>query len=178
MTPVNAHVVLVGPMASGKSAVGRELAGLLGLPLSDLDAGIVARHGAITQIFARHGEEHFRALERGELLAALAGEPAVIATGGGVVLDPRNRADLAGSTVVELQIDAATAQRRLGQDSSRPILAGPDPIAAWSAVLADRAQHYSSLATITVDAAAGTAAEVASAIAARLPQNTVTRRTP
>lgn len=178
IAPVTSQVFLVGPMASGKSAVGRELAALLGLPFCDLDEVLVSRHGAIAELFAQHGEEHFRALERGVLVEALAGGAAVISTGGGVVLHPRNRKDLAGATVVELRIDAATAASRIGTDSTRPLLAGPDPVAAWSAIAAARAPHYASIATITTDAATGTPAELARAIALLLPQNTATRRTP
>lgn len=176
--PVSGQVVLVGPMASGKSSVGRELAVLLGLPFTDLDQVLVSRHGSIAELFAEHGEAHFRSLERQVLLEALNGQPSVLATGGGVVLDPLNREALGSATVVELQIDAATAAQRLGSDTTRPLLAGPDAITTWGAIAAARAKHYSSVAAITVDAATGTAAEVATAIAAAIAQNTPTRRTP
>ena len=64
-------LVFIGPMASGKSKIGRRVARTLRVPFIDTDKDIVAAHGPITEIFAQHGEDHFRALERAAVAAAL-----------------------------------------------------------------------------------------------------------
>ena len=89
----NQKIFLTGFMGSGKSTVGRRLARELSRDFVDLDEAIESLVGlAIPQIFAEYGESRFRELESQCLLrAATRGAPAVIATGGGVVLDPGNR---------------------------------------------------------------------------------------
>ena len=82
-------VALVGFMGAGKSAVGRELATALGIPLVDTDDLIVAEAGPIAAIFAERGEASFRALEADVVTAAIsaaADSPCVLALGGGAVL--------------------------------------------------------------------------------------------
>ncbi|MFT4230981.1 MAG: shikimate kinase, partial [Microbacterium sp.] len=79
-------IVLVGPMGAGKTSVGRRVAKRLGLPFTDTDKTVAAEHGPISAIFERHGEEHFRRLERDAVRRALAGG-GVVALGGGAVLD-------------------------------------------------------------------------------------------
>ena len=90
------NVFLIGPMGSGKSAVGRLLARLLDAPFYDSDAEIERRTGVdIPYIFEREGESGFRERER-EIIEELTGlEPIVLATGGGAVLRPENRQRLA-----------------------------------------------------------------------------------
>ena len=83
----NRNIVLVGPMGSGKSHVGRLLATRLGLGFADVDAGVEADAGMpIPAIFAREGEAGFRAREARILAGILAGADQVVATGGGAVL--------------------------------------------------------------------------------------------
>jgi len=146
------HIVLVGPMASGKSTVGAALAARLGMAFVDVDARIVAEHGAIAGIFESEGEEGFRRIESRVLLAALDGPPAVVATGGGVVLGAANREALRGHRVVWLDVSARTAGRRLAADGSRPLLAGTDPLGAWARIAGQRAPLYDEVATARVDA--------------------------
>src|SRR3546814_7346244 len=86
------NLVLVGPMGSGKSSIGRRLAERFGLAFHDADREIEAQAGAsIATIFECAGEADFRAREQIVLAGLLAGEGAVIATGGGAVLDARTR---------------------------------------------------------------------------------------
>ena len=169
--PVSGHVVLVGPMASGKSAVGEILARRLGLSLVDLDQLVSEQHGPIPEFFAQHGEAAFRAAESAALIRALDGPPSVIATGGGVVLAAANREALAPHTVIKLHITAATAAKRLTGDTTRPLLAGDDPVAAWSAIAAAREPLYSEVATHAVAADAEGAEAIATAIATVLTKS-------
>lgn len=120
------NIVLVGFMGSGKTWVGKLIAERTGMPVLDMDEIIVERAGKpITEIFADEGEAHFRKLER-ELVQELAQtEGNIISTGGGVVLNPDNIADLeATSLVVCLLVDAESVLDRVRNDDSRPLLAG------------------------------------------------------
>ena len=88
------RVFLTGFMASGKTTVGRALARLLEARFVDLDRAIEERAGAsVREIFGRDGEEGFRRLEREELARVVAAgdDPLVVATGGGTIVDERNR---------------------------------------------------------------------------------------
>ncbi|WP_082046324.1 shikimate kinase [Arthrobacter sp. L77] len=142
-------VVLVGPMAVGKSAVGRMLAERIGAPFIDTDRVIVERHGSIAGIFARQGEEAFRALEADVVRAAL-DEDAVVSLGGGAVLHPRTRDLLQDTTVVFLDTDLAAVLPRIGADASRPLLAGR-PAERWQELYDARRPVYAALATTVVD---------------------------
>ncbi|MFN4033836.1 MAG: 3-dehydroquinate synthase [Fimbriimonadales bacterium] len=123
------HLYLIGNMGSGKTTVGKQAAERLGLPFYDLDALIEQASGAtISQLFARHGEAHFRDLET-RLLQKIAHLPsAVVATGGGVVLRDANR-QLMQQTgwMVYLQASPQTLWERLQSASDRPLLQTADP---------------------------------------------------
>jgi shikimate kinase len=139
-------VVLIGPPAAGKTRLGKRLAKRLGLAFVDTDARVVAEHGAISDIFAQHGEPHFRALERAAVAAALE-EGGVVSLGGGAVLDLDTRADLAGRRVVLLTVQPeAIAQRITG--GKRPLVSD---IESWKRLVAERAELYASLADYTAD---------------------------
>lgn len=87
------RIVLTGFMGAGKSTVGRLLAAQLDWPFADLDEHISAEHQlSVADIFARHGEAHFRALEVAAVERLLQSEPAVIALGGGAIETPEVRA--------------------------------------------------------------------------------------
>lgn len=121
-------LIVNGFMASGKSSVGKRVSELAGRPFIDLDARLEARFGApIARIFAEHGEPAFRDAEREELLTALAtpGPAPVIAVGGGCLVrrELRLRA-VDQAVVVALQVTPDEVVARVGQDPSRPNLAG------------------------------------------------------
>jgi len=118
---------LVGFMASGKTTVGRALADHIGWPFVDMDAEIEAREGkSIAQIFQERGESGFREVESQVLLAHVrsieAGQPCVLALGGGAFVQPGNR-DLLQNNGISVWIDCPLEliQRRLNGDTSRPL---------------------------------------------------------
>lgn len=145
-----AIAVLIGSPGSGKSTVGRALADRLGVELLCTDTRIEACAGKpIGDIFVEDGEEAFRALEREVVARGLAEWPGVIAVGGGAVLDPRTRSDLAGHHVVYLQVEFAEAAKRVGMDQARPLLMG-NPRAKLKKLLEERLPVYEGLATVSV----------------------------
>jgi len=119
------YPLLIGLMGCGKSSVGRRLAAELRCQLIDLDSAIVAQAGcSIPQIFAAHGEAYFRDLESAALRDALK-KPAVIATGGGIVMREENRALLqAHPLVIWLKASPKFLAGRIDGDSNRPLIAG------------------------------------------------------
>jgi len=163
-----ARVVLVGPPGSGKSTVGAELAGLLGLPLHDTDAAIEAASGrSISDIFIEDGEPAFRALERAEVARAVAEDDGVLALGGGAPVDPLTEELLVGQTVVFLDVGIADASKRVGFDQSRPLLA-VNPRASWVRLMNERRPVYERVATFRVDTAGRTPQDIAAEVAGLL----------
>lgn len=121
---------LVGPMGAGKSTIGRLLAARLGRRFVDMDEEIAAASGrSIPRIFQEEGEDAFRRLERDALRRLRAeGGDLVVATGGGVVLDPANRRLLREGIVVWLDAPPEVTAARTAGDANRPLLAGVDPL--------------------------------------------------
>ena len=107
-------LAIVGYMGSGKSTVGRIVAEELGWKFVDLDAALAERAGlSIPEIFESSGEPYFRNLERMALLDALSGpKEKIVSCGGGVIIDPRNRAKLLEVPTVFLWEDADILYRR------------------------------------------------------------------
>ena len=143
-------VVLVGLPGSGKSAVGRRLAHRHGADFVDLDDTIEKAAGAtIPEIFASRGEEAFRALEREAVAALGPADPgpavrAVVATGGGAVVDPRNRWALyRGRVPIWLDVRPEVLAQRLRRSPSvRPLIVGRDPMGAIRDLIRDRERFY------------------------------------
>ena len=157
MRPV---AVIVGPPGSGKTTVGTLLAQALGVSFRDTDTDIVERAGKpIPDIFVDDGEEHFRALEREAVAAALSRHDGVLALGGGAVLAESTRQLLAGQTVVYLTVDLSTAVTRVGLDQGRPLLA-VNPRATLRFLMEQRKPLYEQVATHTVDTGGRTPQEV------------------
>jgi shikimate kinase len=138
------HIVLVGLPGSGKTSVGALVAQRLGTQFTDLDRVIEARAGqSVPAIFAERGEQGFRALEAEAGRAALAGDPGVLAPGGGFFTDPDLRREtLATAYAVYLRTTPATAAGRLGPDSDRPLLRGYDPRLRLRLILEQREDGY------------------------------------
>jgi shikimate kinase len=159
-------VYLVGMPGSGKSTVGAELAGRLGVPFVDLDVEIERRAGrSITEIFEAEGEAGFRALEAKELLDASTHDPAVIACGGGVVLEPANRITLRNTgTCVFLDVPLDVLTSRVRPDADRPLIRAAGDL---ERILTEREHLYREFAAHVVDGA-GDPSEVADAIVEEL----------
>ncbi|SCE46263.1 3-dehydroquinate synthase [Streptomyces sp. DvalAA-19] len=165
-------VVLVGPMGVGKSTVGELLAARLGTTYRDTDADVVAEAGKpIAEIFYDEGEEHFRALERRAVAAAVAGHAGVLSLGGGAVLDGTTRELLAGHPVVYLSMDVEEAVRRVGLGAARPLLA-VNPRRQWRELMDARRHLYEEVARTVVATDDRTPEEVAQTIidALELPE--------
>jgi shikimate kinase len=164
------NIFLVGPMGSGKTAVGRQLAARLGLEFIDCDAEIEARTGVdIPLIFEKEGEPGFRVRER-DVLDELSGLSGVlVATGGGAVLDPDTRARLRSrGCVVYLRTSVNQQLARTRRSGHRPLLRNPDPLGTLERLLQVRAPLYEELADITVDTDARKVRSVVDEIARRL----------
>jgi shikimate kinase len=147
---VKPKAVVIGPPGSGKTTVGGLLAERLGVPFRDTDHDVEAAAGKpIGEIFVDDGEEHFRALERAAVRDALAGHDGVLALGGGAILDPGTRADLAGLPVVYLEVGLSDAVKRVGLASARPLLV-LNPRSQFRKLMEERRPIYEGLAAVKV----------------------------
>ena len=158
-------IVLVGPMGAGKSRVGQRLAASADAPFVDTDARITERYGPIDQIFEREGEEYFRIVER-EVVSEALREEAVISLGGGAVLHPDTREDLADLPVVWLQVSPESAAPRL-TGGNRPLIA-EGGMAAWTAILEARTPVYEALADLAIDTSRRPVGKIVDDITGRL----------
>jgi shikimate kinase len=151
--PRHSAVALVGFMGSGKSSVGRLVAGRLDLPFVDTDALIVAREGPIAAIFAARGEQVFRNIERDIVVAALADAlrtPCIVALGGGAVLSGDVREALGRLPHVAwltAPADVLWARTRRTASDDRPLAADEQ---AFGRLLLERSELYRRVATAEV----------------------------
>lgn len=146
-------IFLIGPMGSGKTAVGRQLARALDFDFFDSDAEIESRTGVdIPLIFEKEGEAGFRDREC-EAIETLTGkESIVLATGGGAVLLSQNRECLASrGCVVYLQTSVEQQLERTRHGRQRPLLFTADPRQRLSELFAQRAPLYEEIADIVVN---------------------------
>jgi shikimate kinase len=164
------NVYLIGPMGSGKTAVGRRLATLLGLQFFDSDAEIEKRTGVdIRYIFEKEGEARFRERERDVIADLTALDAVVVATGGGVILDPKNRERLAKTgTVVYLETTIDTLVRRTKAAKTRPLLMNDDPRAVLERMMLVRRPLYESSADLRIETTGRQVRAVAADIQQRL----------
>jgi shikimate kinase len=159
-------VYLVGMPGAGKTVVGRELAGRLGMPFIDLDAEIEQKEGAsIAEVFAQRGEAAFRALEAAALVDAGTHDPSVVSCGGGVVLEPANRISLRNTgTVVYLDVPIDRLRERVRPAAERPLIHQEGDL---ERLLAERGPLYREFAAHVVDGS-GSPGGVAEAIVEEL----------
>ena len=143
-------MAIVGYMGSGKSTVGRLVADSLRWRFIDLDEAVAERAGLpIPEIFESRGEPHFRNLERRELIHALDGpRESVVACGGGVVIDPRNRARLLEVPTVFLWEDTDVLYRRT-RGPGRPLRGAS--FEDFARRYAERLPYYLEVAVLQVE---------------------------
>ncbi len=156
MTIATSRIFLIGPRGSGKTSLGTVLAHALGFSFVDTDDLVRAEAGLdVAGIVAAEGWDGFRRRES-EALRAAARPRSVAATGGGMVVDPANRAFMqASGLVVYLRVPLEELYRRLTADlkpGQRPSLTGKDPLEELAGVLAEREPLYREAAHIIVDA--------------------------
>lgn len=167
---VPGNIFLVGLMGVGKSTIGRHLAELLQRRFLDLDHEIEHRTGAsIPLIFEIEGEAGFRKREALLLDELTALSDIVLATGGGAVLLPENRAHLRSrGHVVYLQADIETLVERTRRDRHRPLLQAVDPRAKLEELLHARQPLYEEIANLVIRTSHRSPAQVARHIATQL----------
>jgi len=150
--PQNRNIFLIGPMGSGKSAVGRHLARLYNFTFHDSDADIEAKTGVdISFIFEKEGEAGFRVRERESIERLTQLSQIVLATGGGAIIDPGNRRVLAErGVVVYLATSIEQQLERTRHARHRPLLNDTDPEQRLRELMLHRAALYAEIANITV----------------------------
>jgi shikimate kinase len=142
------RIVLIGPMGSGKSTVGQELARKFRAPFRDTDQMIVEQTGReISDIFIESGEDEFRALEKIILRTALLEDETLLSLGGGACLslDAQSALRASGAFIVYLKISLSQVSSRVGFNQGRPLLMG-NPRAQWQNLMNERAPIYEGLA--------------------------------
>jgi shikimate kinase len=162
------HISLVGLSGTGKSSVAPHLARLVHRAAADLDDMVeVAARMPVAELFESEGESRFRELELQALREVLDGQPAVVATGGGVVSTPEAAELLADrTTVVWLRAAPEILLARLrAHEEARPLLAD-DPAGRLEAMASARNPLYEALADLVVDVDELASAEVAQRLAA------------
>jgi shikimate kinase len=150
-------LILVGMMGAGKTTVGRELARRREMRFADCDHELIARTGvAISVIFDIEGETGFRQREARMLDELTVDTNIVIATGGGVVLDPANRALLSRrGIVIYLNVPPHILWERTRRDRNRPLLQVDDPRARIIELHRQRDPLYREIADIVIDGGRG-----------------------
>lgn len=144
-------IYLVGPMGSGKTTIGKLLAKQLNRPFMDCDWHIAAQTGAdIPWIFEKEGEVGFRERETRALSELTALPNLVMATGGGAVMRPENRALLKKGLVIYLQADVEVQLARTKKDRNRPLLQTDNPRAVLENLYQQRHPLYLEIADIIV----------------------------
>jgi len=147
------NIYLVGLMGAGKTTIGRQLARRLGRNFHDSDHEIVERTGVpIPTIFEIEGEDGFRRREVQTIAELTAMSNIVMATGGGVVLDPENRQRLHDTGwVVYLNVPPFMLYQRTRHDRNRPLLQVEDPLARLEGLHAARDPLYREAAHMVVE---------------------------
>lgn len=164
------NVFLVGMMGAGKTTLGKALALRLKADFFDTDKVLVERTGVpVATIFEVEGEEGFRRRESCILAELAERDDCVVATGGGAVLSAENRVLMrAHGTVVYLRARIESLWERTRHDSSRPLLATPDPRATLAEILEQRDPLYREAAHLVVDTGAQSSATLVSRVIAAL----------
>lgn len=150
-------IVLIGPMAAGKTYIGTHLARFYGYEFLDADQLIVERYGEVSEIFEIFGEAYFRELERKtieEVLTSPVYRNTVFSLGGGAPMTDSVAELLKDECVVYILVDADTVTPRITGNKTRPLLQ-PNPVERWTEIFERRRSRYEELAHFTLDARGG-----------------------
>ena len=150
-------IVLIGPMAAGKTYIGTHLARFYGYEFLDADQLIVERYGEVSEIFEIFGEAYFRELERKtieEVLTSPVYRNTVFSLGGGAPMTDSVAKLLKDECVVYILVDAETVTPRITGNKTRPLLQ-PNPVERWTDIFERRRSRYEELAHFTLDARGG-----------------------
>lgn len=147
------NIVLIGFMATGKTTIGKELSNTLDRKLIDTDKRIEEKAGmTIGEIFEKHGEKHFRALENQVIKEVSGLEKLIISCGGGVALDPENIKNLGQKgKIVLLEADPKTIRNRIKNNKNRPLLNEKNSIENIKKIMDQRKDLYLQAADIIID---------------------------
>ena len=131
-------------MGTGKTSVGREIAGVLGLKFIDLDELIVKKEGrSINDVFAQDGEPYFRKIEKEALKEVSQGVGQVVSCGGGIVIDPENIIIMKQSgRCIVLTARPEVIFERIKKEAHRPLLNTADPLTKINELLTIRKPYY------------------------------------
>lgn len=170
------NVFLVGLMGAGKTTVGKLLAKRLAKTFVDSDQELESRTGVrIPLIFEMEGEAGFRQREALLLAELVKQSDIVLATGGGIVLNPANRQALkAHGTVVYLHASAENLWERTRHDKHRPLLQTADPLGKLHALLAERDPLYREVADLVIESNQQNVHTLAQLVVKKLRAQTVT----
>ncbi len=153
---MNRPVILIGFMGCGKTTVGKSVSYKLRIPFVDTDHYLESEEKkSISDIFAEHGEEHFRELETKYLIEILSKrQDHVISTGGGLVVRQENRNIInAGKNkgrVIYLSASPEVIYDRVKGNDKRPLLQCEDPLAKIRTLLKEREEAYKTAADVII----------------------------
>jgi shikimate kinase len=147
------RIILIGPMGSGKTTIGKSLAQKLSLEFRDTDSVIEQRaQKTVSQIFIEDGEDAFRAIEKEVLKEELQASDTVLALGGGapISVEAQSALQASDSHIVYLDISLANVAPRIGFNRDRPLLLN-NPRGQWQTLMEARRPIYESVADTVVD---------------------------
>jgi len=147
------RLILIGPMGSGKTTIGRIIAARLGLSFRDTDHVIEEEGGkSVSEIFLEDGEDAFRALEKSVLRQELLSDDTVLALGGGapMSLDAQSALRAIASPVIYFDISLSSVAPRIGFNRDRPLLLN-NPRGQWELLMQERRPVYESIADTVID---------------------------
>ncbi|MEN9687843.1 MAG: hypothetical protein RL381_855 [Actinomycetota bacterium] len=159
-------LILIGPMGSGKTTIGRLLAEYLELPFRDTDHLIETQTGrTVADIFLEDGEDSFRVIEKAVLRAELLSDNTVLALGGGapISFDAQSALRAIASPVIYLDISLASVAPRIGFNRDRPLLLS-NPRGQWETLMQERRPIYQSIADTVIDVNGRSESEIVSEI--------------
>jgi len=160
------RVILIGPMGSGKSTIGKSLANKLSLQFRDTDSVIEEQEKkTVSQIFIEDGEDAFRLIEKSVLRQELLTDDTVLALGGGapISIDAQSALRAIRSHVIYLDISLANVAPRIGFNRDRPLLLN-NPRGQWQTLMEARRPIYESIADTVVDVNKRSQSEIVSQI--------------